>query len=121
LIAALDAGWSTWRVCQATKFSTVDPNEIIEPEEMREQYTEIRAIVGKKNIPNLEDIEGIKFKPSSKNMPLPESFIIYDCAARAENPWKITQISDSVETIIYDADKELLNEKKIKQLIKKFL
>jgi len=54
-------------------------------------------------------------------MPLPESFIIYDCAARAENPWKITQISDSVETIIYDADKELLNEKKIKQLIKKFL
>ena len=121
LIAALDAGWPTWRVCQATKFSTVDPNEIIEPEEMSEQYTEIRAIVGKKYIPNLEDIEGIKFKPSSKNMPLPDSFIIYDCVARAENPWKITQLSDSVETIIYDADKELLNEKKIKQLIEKFL
>ena len=121
LIAAIDAGWSTWRVCQATKLSTVEPNEIIEPEEMSEQYTEIRAVVGKENIPNLENIEGIKFKPSSKNIPLPDSFIIYDCAARAENPWKIIQLADSVQTILYDAEKKLLNEEKIKKLIKTFL
>jgi hypothetical protein len=121
LIAAIDSGWSTWKVCQATKFSTVEPNEIIEPEEMSEQYTEIRAVVGEKNIPNLENIEGIKFKSSSKNIPLPESFIIYDCAARAENPWKIIHVSDSVDTILYDAEKELLNEKKLKLLIKNFI
>ena len=121
LIAAIDSGWSTWRVCQNTKFSTVEPNEIIEPEEMSEQYIEIRLVVGTKNIPNIENIEGTKFKPSSKNIPLPENFVIYDCAARAENPWKIIHVADSVETVLYDVEQELLNEKKLKQLIKKVL
>lgn len=121
LIAAIDSGWSTWKVCQTTKFSTEEPNEIIEPEEMSEQYIEIRIIIGTKNIPNIENIEGTKFKPSSKNIPLPENFVIYDCAARAENPWKIIHVSDGVETVLYDAAEELLNDKKLKQLIKKVL
>ena len=121
LLLAINRGWSTWKVCQAPKFSSVAPDEVIAPDESREQYTEIKGLVGDRTVENLEEAEGVKFKASSKATPPPDDFVLYDCTARVEDPWRIIRIADGKETVVYDATKKRLNEKGIKALLLKRL
>ena len=97
------------------------PDEVFYPDESREQYTEIKGVEDGHTVDNLEEAGGVKFKASSKITPPPDGFVIYDCTARAEDPWRIIQLIGGEETVVYDSTDKPLNEKGIKVLLLKLL
>ena len=121
LISAIAAGWNTWKVCQSPKYSTVQPDEIIPPDDWAEQYIEMKGLIDTEVFDNLEEIQGLKFKVFSKCPPPPDDFVVYDCAARSEDPWMVTLLKDGKESVIYDADKKQINEPGLKKLLLKTL
>ena len=117
---ALDDGWNNWKICFDLSMSNIRPDDLIAPDDVAAQYSEVVATADNVLHRNVEEIKGLKFFPRQLESERPKSSVLYDFAGRSEDPWKVVLVEQGGETIIYSAEKKRRASSEVRNLLRKY-